>query len=211
MDKILNKIPLSKGYHNFADKRTYLGIPNFFNVISNIAILIPAIYLITKQKKNSLLSNLLIIHIILLAIASTYYHLNPSDDTIFWDIMMIATTSIIVLIMFTNYTDFKGLLLYLLGIFSIIYWKYEGDLRPYISILIGVPLYIIIKYYKNISLRNYIYIIIIANILLRLSEHHDHTIYKITNNQISGHTLKHIFSGIGIWYLVKLLQKLKKI
>ena len=44
MDKILNKIPLSKGYHNFADKRTYLGIPNFFNVISNIAILIPAIY-----------------------------------------------------------------------------------------------------------------------------------------------------------------------
>ena len=193
------------------DKRTYLGIPNFLNVISNIAILIPAIYLITKQKKKSLLSNLLIIHIILLAIASTYYHLNPSDDTIFWDIMMIATTSIIVLIMFTNYTDFKGLLLYLLGVFSIIYWKYEGDLRPYISILIGVPLYIIIKYYKNISLRNYIYIIIIANILLRLSEHNDHTIYKITNNQISGHTLKHIFSGIGIWYLVKLLQKLKKI
>ena len=33
MDKILNKIPLSKGYHNFADKRTYLGIPNFLNVI----------------------------------------------------------------------------------------------------------------------------------------------------------------------------------
>ena len=49
MDKILNKIPLSKGYHNFADKRTFLGIPNFLNVISNIAILIPAIYLITKQ------------------------------------------------------------------------------------------------------------------------------------------------------------------
>ena len=211
MDKILNKIPLSKGYHNFADKRTYLGIPNFLNVISNIAILIPAIYLITKQKKNSLLSNVLIIHIILLAIASTYYHLNPSDDTIFWDIMMIATTSIIVLIMFTNHTDFKGLLLYLLGIFSIIYWKYEGDLRPYISILIGVPLYIIIKYYKNISLRNYIYIIIIANILLRLSEHNDHTIYKITNNQISGHTLKHIFSGIGIFYVIIMLQKLKKI
>jgi len=211
MDKIFNKIPLSKGYHNFADKRTYLGIPNFFNIISNIAILIPAIYLITIQKKNSLLSNLLIIHIILLAIASTYYHLNPSDDTILWDIMMIATTSIIVLIMLTNHTDFKGLLLYLLGVFSIIYWKYEGDLRPYISILIGVPLYIIIKYYKNIDLRNYIYVIIIANILLRLSEHNDHTIYKITNNQISGHTLKHIFSGIGIWYLVKLLQKLKKI
>ena len=113
--------------------------------------------------------------------------------------------------MFTNHTDFKGLLLYLFGVFSIIYWKYEGDLRPYISILIGVPLYIIIKYYKNISLRNYIYIIIIANIILRLSEHNDHAIYKMTNNQISGHTLKHIFSGIGIFYVIIMLQKLKKI
>jgi len=207
---IFTKKPLPKEYHNFADQRKFIGISNFFDVISNVAILIPAIYLITKQKKSSPLSNLLIIHIILLAIASSYYHLNPSDDTIIWDFMMIATTSMIVLIMFTNYTDIRGLLLYIVGILSVIYWKYNNDLRPYILILIGVPLYIIVKHYKNIDLRNYIYIIIIANIILRLSEHNDHAIYKMTNNQISGHTLKHIFSGIGIFYVIIMLQKLKR-
>ena len=84
---IFTKKPLPKEYHNFADQRKFLGIPNFFDVISNVAILLPAIYLIMKQKKRSPLSNLLIIHIILLAIASSYYHLNPSDDTIFMDLI----------------------------------------------------------------------------------------------------------------------------
>ena len=164
-----------------------------------------------KQKNRSILTNILIIHIILLAIASAYYHLNPSNDTIFMDLMMIATTSMIVLIMFTNYTDIRGILLYIYGVFSIIYWKYNNDLRPYMVILIGVPLYIIVKHYKNLNLRNFIYIIIISNIILRLSEHNDHAIYKITNNQISGHTIKHIFAGIGIFYVIIMLQKLKKI
>ena len=100
-DLITQEIPLPQEYHNFADKRIFLGIPNTMDVISNIAILIPALYLLTF-KKRTIKSNLLIIHLILLALASSYYHINPSNQTLFWDILMIATTYIIVLIMFSN-------------------------------------------------------------------------------------------------------------
>ena len=50
MDKIL----LPQSYHNFSDKRTILGIPNGFNVLSNFAILIPAIIYYRKRNKNNL-------------------------------------------------------------------------------------------------------------------------------------------------------------
>ena len=204
MNLITNKIPLPQEYHNFADKRIFLGIPNMMNVISNFVFLIPAIIYFKRTKQNTLL----ILHIILLSIASGYYHLNPSDETIFWDILMIATTSMIVLIMISD-TKY-GLLLYSYAIFSILYWKYSDDLRLYILILIGVPLYIVLKYYKNINLKKYIYVIVFMGILTRISEHNDHEIYEFTNYQISGHTLKHIFAIIAVWYVVKLLQKVNK-
>lgn len=31
----MNKITLPKGYHNFADKRRLVGLPNAMNVLSN--------------------------------------------------------------------------------------------------------------------------------------------------------------------------------
>lgn len=208
---LTNKITVPQGYHDFVDKRSLLGIPNFLDVISNLAILLPALYLLQTRKNKSLLSNLLILHISLLAITSGYYHLNPSDKTVFWDIMSIATGSMIVLLIIMNTTTEYNLLLYIFAVFSIIYWKYTGDLRLYLLIYIGVPFYIISKYYKNNNLRVYLFIMIFCNILVWMTEFNDHYIYKITNNLVSGHTLKHIFAGIGIFYVIKILQKDNKL
>ena len=200
----MNKILLPQSYHNFSDKRTILGIPNGINVLSNIVFIFLAIYLLQKKK-----SNLLSIYLILLAIASSYYHLNPSDDTLFWDVLMIATTSMIIFTMMSGTKN--GEIFYLFGILSVIYWKMTGDLRLYLIILIGLPLYIVLKYYKDITLRKYVITFIITFTLARLFEHNDHFIYKITNNTISGHTLKHIFAGLSIYYTIKLLEKINLI
>jgi len=100
---ITNKIPFPHGYHDFADKRTFLGIPNTMDIISNVAILIPAIYLFQVRKKKSMISNLIILHLVLLSIASSYYHWNPSDKTIFWDILMIAVTIMLVTIIIIKF------------------------------------------------------------------------------------------------------------
>ena len=57
---------------------------------------------------------------------------------------MIATTSMIIFTMMSGTKN--GELFYLFGILSVIYWKMTGDLRLYLVILIGMPLYIALKY-----------------------------------------------------------------
>ena len=220
IELISNKIERPKEYHNFADKKNILNIPNTVNVVSNISFLIPVFYLLKSTKKRSLKVNLLMIHLVLLGIASTYYHYIPSDKTLFWDMLMIATTSMVVLNIFMTpqnlqkeeeKVDSYQLLFYHFGFLSVIYWKFTGDIRLYLIILIGVPLYIILKNYKNKDIRNYLLLMIVSNIILRLSEHNDHFIYQFTNKNISGHTIKHIFAGIGIFSVIKILEKTNKI
>ena len=208
IELISNKIMWPEEYHDFSDKRNFFNIPNAINVLSNLAFLIPIIYLLRSNKKSQKI-NLLMVHILLLGITSSYYHYNPSDKTLFWDILMIATISMLVLNIITNNSNQS--FVYLFGILSVLYWKYSGDMRLYLIILIGVPLYIVLKYYKNKKLRIYLLIMILSNIILRWSEHNDHFIYRTTNSKVSGHTIKHIFAGIGILSVIMILEKTKKI
>lgn len=214
----MNKISLPKGYHNFADKRRLAGLPNALNVLSNLFIIIPVIYLLKHKTENNTENNtnnnLLIIHITLLSLASAYYHYNPTDKSIFWDIIMIATLSIIVLNIINEYKC--GILFYILGILSVVYWKQTGDIRLYLLILIGVPIIFFLKYYDNEEeddngVKKNLYIILFFTVLYRFVEYYDHQIYNLTNNMISGHTLKHIFAGLSILYIVKLLKEDNKI
>ena len=210
----MNKISLPKGYHNFADKRRLIGLPNAMNVLSNLFIIIPVIYLLKHKTENNTNNNLLIIHITLLSLASAYYHYNPSDKSIFWDILMIATLSIIVLNIINEYK--YGSLFYILGVLSVIYWKQTGDIRLYLLILIGVPIIFFLKYYDNEEedkkgVNKNLYIILFFTLLYRFVEYYDHQIYNLSNKFISGHTLKHIFAGLSILYIVKLLKEDNKI
>ena len=201
----MDPIPLPQSYHDFADKRTFLGIPNAMDVFSNIAIAIPAIYLLQKQNKFSLLS----VHILVLSIASTYYHLQPSDDRIFWDMMAVSTTHVVIASFFIEKE--YAIPLYIASILSVVYWKSTDDLRPYIVILVGIPIYLFLLLHKNKKITNYLYLIILFNSLARVTEHNDHSVYKLTGNQISGHTMKHIFGGIVSWLTILVLMKLNKI
>ena len=210
----MNKITLPKGYHNFADKRRLVGLPNAMNVLSNLFIIIPVIYLLKHKTENNTNNNLLIIHITLLSLASAYYHYNPTDKSIFWDILMIATLSIIVLNIINEYK--YGSLFYILGILSVVYWKQTGDIRLYLLILIGVPIIFFLKYYDNEEedykgIKKNLYIILFFTVLYRFVEYYDHQIYNLTNNMVSGHTLKHIFAGLSILYIVILLKEDNKI
>ena len=97
-----------------------------------------------------------------------------------------------------------------------IYWKQSGDIRIYLLILIGVPIIFFLKYYDNEEeddngVKKNLYIILFFTVLYRFVEYYDHQIYGLTNNMISGHTLKHIFAGLSILYIVKLLKEDNKI
>lgn len=53
-------IPQSLAYHNFADQRTFFGIPNFLDVVSNLPFLIVGmggLFVVTSPKVRKNLSH----------------------------------------------------------------------------------------------------------------------------------------------------------
>jgi len=86
---LLPPIVQNQNYHDFADQRTLFGIPHFWNVISNIPFLgIGAVGL--WQFGRSQAAMLLFLSIFLTGFGSAYYHLEPSDQTLFWDRLPMA-------------------------------------------------------------------------------------------------------------------------
>ena len=209
MDNIIRllstKIPRPKEYHDFADKRSVVGVPNGLDIFSNLAIVLPAIYLISKEKKLSFLS----INILLLAITSAYYHVEPSHKTIFLDMIFVVSVNTVIFSYFVNKQI--GMLVYVLGILSVFYWKKYDDIRFYEFLKISIPIYGIYMIHKNPRVSGYIFPMIILSLLIRYSTSNDKEIYKLTNETISGHTLKHILAGIDIYLVIIVLQKLGKI
>src|SRR2546423_10618014 len=77
-------IPQDQSYHLFADRRTLLGVPNFWNVVSNLPfIAVGAAGLWHVRGDPGAL--VLFIGIFLTGFGSSYYHLSPDDGTLFWD------------------------------------------------------------------------------------------------------------------------------
>ncbi|MFH2002656.1 MAG: ceramidase domain-containing protein, partial [Planctomycetota bacterium] len=87
-------IPQDQKYHQFADQRTLLGIPNFWNVISNLPFVIAGLIgLVPLLKKASLTLArglywayvLFFAGTLLVGFGSGFYHLDPSDTSLVWD------------------------------------------------------------------------------------------------------------------------------
>ena len=84
----IDPITQDQAYHQFADDRTILGIPNFWNVISNAALLF--VGLIGFKKLNvpegtNYLYKIFFLGLILASFGSAYYHWAPENETLVWD------------------------------------------------------------------------------------------------------------------------------
>jgi len=91
---LLPPIPQPLSYHNFADHRAWLGIPNFGDVISNAPFAIVGLWglivLATPHKSNFLESRQRWLYVVmfaslLTALGSGYYHLCPNNARLVWD------------------------------------------------------------------------------------------------------------------------------
>jgi len=91
---LLPPIPQDPAYHIYADQRTVLGIPNFWNVVSNLPFVLLGLIGVTTIGMNrtpGYLPELKPIYtaffagVFLTGLGSTYYHLEPVNSTILWD------------------------------------------------------------------------------------------------------------------------------
>jgi hypothetical protein len=131
----LPPIPQDQAYHGFADQRTVLGIPNFWNVVSNLPFLV--IGAAGLRLGGSLSVRVIFLGIFLVAFGSAYYHWNPSDASLIWDRLPITLGFMAIL---ANQIEERvsakagALLLWpliALGLASLLVWRWTGDLRLY--------------------------------------------------------------------------------
>ena len=156
-------IPQPPGYHAFADQRALLGIPNFGNVMSNLAFLFvgwAGIRALVGQQPTGIIPSLrraylcLFAGIVLVGIGSGYYHLAPSDAALVWDRlpMTIAFMALFAIVIGEHIDPKIGLHvlapLMVVGAGSVLYWHLSGDLRPYVVVqflpLLLVPLILLL-------------------------------------------------------------------
>ncbi len=73
-----------QNYHQFADQRELFGIPNFWNVVSNLPFIVVGVAGLLRFRRDAT-TFVLFTGLFLTGFGSSYYHLNPNDSTLFWD------------------------------------------------------------------------------------------------------------------------------
>jgi len=133
---LLPALPQDQSYHLFADCRAIAGIPNFWNVVSNLPfIAIGAAGL--RRFHDDPATIVLFLGFLLTGIGSSYYHWDPNDDTLFWDRlpMTFSFAAILALVVKERVSAKAGALLLwpalAIGLFSLLLWRSTDDLRLY--------------------------------------------------------------------------------
>lgn len=224
----IGPIPQDPAYHNFADQRTLLGIPNFPDVVSSLTYFLAGLagIIITCKKvipgglpELRLPYLLFFAGVILTGIGSAWYHLEPSNSSLLWDRlpMTVAFMAFFAAIIGEYYSVQAGrrLLwpLIAVGLFSVIYWHLgeqagNGDLRLY-AVVQFLPMLLIplIVYFRPDPLRptRYLWWLMFCYLLAKILEFYDREIYTMTS-LVSGHTLKHLVSAAGIVFFCLALK-----
>jgi len=211
-------IPQDARYHAFADQRTVLGVPNFWNVISNLPFLMIGIAgLRTLRSIQPLYREYAVffVGVILVAFGSGYYHLRPDSNSLVWDrlpmtVVFMAFAAIVVGEWIDPQQGRRCLpFLLLIGVLSVIYWhvsemRGSGDLRPYLIVqflpLALVPL-IMVMFSRASSTAYYIWGMLGAYAVAKVLEVFDECVFRALGI-LSGHSLKHLTAAAGAYFLV---------
>lgn len=207
---LVPKIPQDQAYHLFADQRSLVGIPNFWNVVSNIPFVAVGALGLARFRDNTA-TIVLFFGFFLTGIGSAYYHWAPSNNTLFWDRlpMTISFAAIFSLIAQERVGRTVGSILLwpmlAIGIASLLIWLWTDDLRLYFweQFFPGVVLMALFALFPARHTHAH-YWLIAAGLyaLAKLFEFTDYPIYAL-GNVLSGHTLKHLSAAAACFVILR--------
>ncbi|MBY4677944.1 ceramidase domain-containing protein [Marinobacterium arenosum] len=219
--------PLS--YHDFADQRTLLGIPNNLNVLSNlplIAVALAGIWQLRNQRRSQMIGpfrfhyRLFFAAVLITGVGSIHYHLAPNNETLVIDRLGIAMALMALLSIlvgeFINTAAGRGLFwpLTALGAISVLLWisterASHGDLRLYLLLqtLATLLLVLILLLYRwRYSHQWTLGLAMLVYLLAKLCELLDRPIDDWSQSLISGHSLKHLLMAGAVYGLLWTLR-----
>ena len=158
------------------------------------------------------------IGVLLTGAGSCYYHLEPNNETLFWDRlpMTISFMSLIAAQIVDRVDVRAGLLalvpMLLVGVASVVYWivterQGRGNVMPY-AVLQAYSVIVLLQlaalHPSRYTHGNAIFAVFAGYVLAKVFEHFDREIFEWTG-AVSGHTLKHVAAGVAglpvVWML----------
>jgi hypothetical protein len=213
-----------QSYHDFADTRGWLGIPNYGNVASNVMFLVvglvglaamrvPAVRAMASAARHAY--GLMFFGLVCTAFGSGYYHWAPSDARLVWD--RLPMTVVFMPLLAATYaerlrlrSDLLLCVLTILGVGSVVYWKYSGNLMPYLMaqgsavLVIWLALALLPTPWTQ---RRLLWPALACYAVAFVSEKLDLEIYRWTYGMISGHTIKHLVAAAAFYFILRMLQQ----
>jgi len=211
------RIPQDPGYHAFVDTRTLLGVPNFWNVLSNAPFVFVGLFGLVRLRDVRpgfvrVVYVTFCIGVIAVAFGSGSYHYAPSTPSLVWDRLPMA---IAFMALFTAVLGervswalaravFAPLLI--LGVASVFYWAWTertgvGDLRPY-GVVQFLPMLLIpvmlLTFPGSAGTARALWCTLALYVAAKVCELLDGPIYALLG--LSGHSIKHVLSAVAVLF-----------
>jgi hypothetical protein len=227
------RTPQPLSYHNFADHRAWLGIPNFGDVASNLAFAIFGLwglwflFRLTPEGSATRFIDLrerwfyiaIFFGMLLTGAGSSYYHLSPDNDRLVWDRLPMTTVFMsLVAAMIAERISVRAALwlwpiLLAIGILSVFEWHWSeqaghGDLRFYAAVQVYAVLVLLLVLFlpTRYTHSSYLGVVVAFYVLAKLLETFDKQIFAV-GHIVSGHTLKHIVAGFAGYWILRMLER----
>ena len=220
---LVDPISQDPAYHRFADARTTFGIPNFWNVASNLPfLLVGALGLLQSRRIASpeLATHYRVLSVAVAAVAfgSGWYHLAPSIPALVWDRlpMTVAFMALLSAVVADRISWIAGRALLwplvVAGIASIAWWMRTesagaGDLRPYALVqflpMLLIPLMLLMWRGEGLSSRR-LWTALGAYLLAKVAEYFDSALFAAAG--MGGHALKHLLAALAAWWILRAFQ-----
>src|SRR5512134_3126651 len=224
----------SQDYHLFADARSLLAVANAADTLSNLAFLVVGglgLAFLRRERVSGSSERfaapremqpyaVFFAGVALTSAGSAWYHLAPDDARLVWDRlpMTIAFMSLIAAVVQERISVRAGAALLwplvLLGLASVAYWRWSAlagfeNLRPYLAVQFGsiaVVLAVSLLYRSRYTHGAVIFLLAGAYGVAKVMEVYDRQIFEL-GGWVSGHTLKHLAAAVGVYLLLRALQR----
>lgn len=233
---LLPPIAQPQSYHGFIDARTLLGVPNFWNTISNLPFVVVGLLGVMQLAPARSVAGrfrdpaerwpyvAFFAAIALTGFGSAYYHLAPDDARLVWDRLPIALAcaALPVALLADHYGDrhrlsiLRGLLPALaIGAATVGWWSYGfrsgsgGNLVPYFALqtyAVAVTCYLLLAQPARYSHRGDLWVVIAMWGLARVVEWLDGLLYA-DGYLLSGHTLKHLLAAFAAAWVLRMIRR----
>jgi hypothetical protein len=225
---LLPATPQPLDYHAFADERTFFGIPNFLDVVSNGGFVVAgAAGLVATFGSRARFEAagerwpyaVLFVGALLTGFGSAYYHLAPDNERLFWDRlpMTVAFMGLVASQLGDRISARIGLgllaPLLLLGATSVIYWRATervgaGNVVPYVVLQAYAVFVLLLASFtrSRYSLGHLLFWVFGWYVLSKVLEALDHEIFAM-GGIVSGHTLKHLAAAAAVFVVWRMLVR----